>query len=194
MESVGISSVLKLLLILFLSVKDGPQEAGKGPALETLAPAGAVGYAVLDVAQLRALIREDPEVAKALFAGRTAEASYGEAIEALNESTRLDPGAIREAVGRVRAIGLWGMGMGQRDQPRFVAVFDRGGAPDILPKLLGNRPGGGDDAPRTVTYAGRTLYAVGGNARTTLWLTEANGMLVLASDSLAADTDRKSVV
>lgn len=187
MESAGISPILKLLLILFLSVQDGPQDAGRSPALEILAPAGALGYAALDVAQLRALIRDDPEVAKALFAGSTAEASYGEAVEALNERTHADPAALREAVARVRTVGLWAMGMGEQ-QPRFVAVFDRGGAPDILPKLFGTRPAGGSDAPRTVTYAGRTLYAVSGDQRVPLWFAEVNGILVLASDNLAAET------
>ena len=58
MEPAGLGQILKLLLVLFLSVKDAPQDAGRGPALEALAPAGAVGAAVLDVAQLRAMIRD----------------------------------------------------------------------------------------------------------------------------------------
>ena len=191
MQSVSISAIVKLLLVMFLSVKDAPQNAGLGPALETLAPAGAVGSAVLDVTQLRTMIRNDPELAKDLFDGRTPEAAYGEAIEAMSERTRVDPAALRDAIARVHAVGLWTLGMADHRRPRFVVVFDRGDAPDILPTLLSNRPvadGADASAPRTVVYAGRTLYVVGRDPREALWLAEINGMLVLASDALAAET------
>jgi hypothetical protein len=83
--------------VLFLSVKGSPQNAGRGPALEALAPAGAVASAVLDVKQLRAMIREAPELAKALFDGRTPAAAYGESIEAMCERSRVDPAALRRS-------------------------------------------------------------------------------------------------
>ncbi len=191
MQPAGIGSLFKLLLVLFLSVKDAPQNAGRGPALEALAPAGAVASAVLDVKQLRAMIRNDPDLAKDLFDGRTPEAAYGEAIEAMSERTRVDPAALRDAIAPVHAVGFWALGMADRRQPRFVVVFDRGDAPDILPRLLANRPaadGADANAPRTVVYAGRTIYAVGRDPREALWLAEFNGMVVLASDALAAET------
>jgi hypothetical protein len=191
MQPAGIGALFKLLLVMFLSVKDAPQNAGRGPALEALAPAGAVASAVLDVAQLRAMIRNDPDLAKDLFEGRTPEAAYGEAIEAMSERTRVDPAALRDAIARVHAVGAWALGMADRRQPRFVVVFDRGDAPDILPRLLSNRPvadGADANAPRTVVYAGRTVYLVGRDPREALWLSEINGMLVLASDALAAET------
>jgi hypothetical protein len=190
MQSAGIGALFKLLLVMFLSVKDAPQNAGRGPALEALAPAGAVASAVLDVTQLRAMIRGDPELAKDLFEGRSPEAAYGEAIEAMSERTRVDPAALRDAIARVHAVGLWTLGMADHRRPRFVVVFDRGDAPDILPRLLSNRPvaeGADANTPRTVVYAGRTVYLVGRDPREALWLAEINGMLVLASDALAAE-------
>jgi hypothetical protein len=191
MEAISVSGFFKLLLVLFLSVPDSSKDADRGIALESLTPTVAVGAAVLDVAQLRAMIREDPELAKALFDGRTPEAAYGEAIEAMSERTRLDPAALRDAVARVRTVGLWPLGMADRRRPRFVVVCDRGGAPDILPRLLSNNPvaGASDAGPcRTVVYAGRTLHSVSRHPREALWLTEINGMLVLASDTMAAET------
>ena len=188
MESVGPSAIFKLLLMLFLSVQDPTRDAGQPRDFDALAPVGAVGHGTLNVVQLRALIREDPELAKALFAGRTADEMYGEAIEAMNDRSRVDPAALREAIARVRTVRAWFMGMGRRRQPRFVAAFDRGDAPDILPKLFGGRAAGGSDAPRTVSYAGRTLYAVGRDRREALWFAEADGLVVLASDLLAAET------
>ncbi|MBM4142771.1 MAG: hypothetical protein FJ225_04135 [Lentisphaerae bacterium] len=188
MESAGPSVVLKLLLALFLSVQDGPRDTGQRRNVESLAPAGAVGCVALDVAQLRALIREDPELAKALFAGRTAEASYGESIEALGQLTSVDPAALRESIARVRAVKLWSMGMGRRGEPRFLAVFDRGDAPDILPRLFGARMADGAGASRAMIYAGRMLHAVGPDPGDAVWFAEANGLLAVASDSLTAET------
>ena len=188
MESVGPSAILKLLLVLFLSVQDPTRDAGQRRDFEALAPVGAVGYGTLDVAQLRALIREDPELAGALFAGQTAEAAYGKTIEDLSQLISGDPAAIRESIARVRAVGLWSMGMGRRGKPRFLAVFDRGDAPDILPRLFGALIADGASASRTVSYAGRTLYAVGRDPREALWFAEANGLLAVASDSLLAET------
>jgi len=189
MESAGAGPILKLLLVLFLSVKGAPQQgAGRGPALEPFAPAGATGYAALDVAQLRALVRADPEVAGALFGGRTAEAAYGEAIEALCQRTRIDPGALREAVERVNAAGIWMTGLSRREYPRFVAVLDRGGAPDVLPALFGKWAAGEPEEVRTVAYAGRTLYGIGSQHSESIWIGEINGFVVLASDILAAES------
>jgi hypothetical protein len=191
MQEAGIGSLLKLILVLFLSVRDAPQNPGQGPELGSVAPAGAIASAVLDVTQVRATVRYDDELAKALFDGRTPEAAYGEAIEALSERTRVDPAALRDAIAPVHTVGFWALGMADRRQPRFVVVFDRGGAPDILPRLLANRPAGngaGDGVLPSVVYAGRTVYAVGRDPREALWLAEFNGLVVLASDALAAET------
>ena len=175
-------NALKALIILFLGARPvGPALEGI-PMQQSLAREAPI-YAQVDVAGLRQMVSDTPELRELIYGGQEPTRAYDEAAMQLSRVLRTTPVDVKRAFDELRRVGFWMLSFGEDEENfRILLVFDCGGARDLLPGLL--RGLDGEHEYAATSYAGVTVHSLASRRLQGVWMAELEGKIALGLDPL----------
>jgi len=176
--------ILKMLLILLLGGKAPDGALPEAMDLGAFGPGGAPVSAEIDIAQLRALVAESPELTELIYEGKAQDSAFKEAAAFVGLAIGAGPARVVEAFSGVRRAAVWLTAFGDHPSKfRILAVFDVGAAAGVLDGLLAGA--GRFEGYHKIEYAGATLHGFAMGRGYGVWCAEAKGFVALALDPIA---------
>ena len=177
--------IWKVLIILFLGLRPvGP--AGDMEPLRAYVAREAPLYAEVDVAALRQMVEQMPELRKLVYEEQDPTRACDQAAAQLAGMLRTTPADVKRAFESLERVGFWLLAFGEDEQNlRLLLVLDCGRQNDLLPGLLKGLTGPGREGDVvTLSYVGTPIFHIGDGGEG-VWLAQHEGKVAASMDLLA---------
>ncbi len=182
MVPVAEMAMFKLFMILFLGARPFAP-APPGVPLRLYVGREVPLYAEANLAAVRRMVAETPELQEVVYGGRDPAQAYEQAAAQLARKIGATAADVKKAASSIQRVGFWLYAFGEDEENlRFLLLFDCGGARDVLSALL---RGAADEHEYAATsYAGATVHSLG-ELGEGVCMAEQGGYVALAMDPLA---------